>query len=112
MIGSVTRTAAMAGVGVYSVASCDANPPRRTGIVLGSVPLHEREMREDMRRLAVALSSKLKTRLRFLGMPLSRTRLCRGDLRTAVMVLAKEKKLAPYMGLSDFVFSNLIQAEW
>jgi GntR family transcriptional regulator / MocR family aminotransferase len=56
MIGSVTRKAAMAGVGFYSVASFYANPPRRTGIVLGYAPLHEREIREGIRRLAVALS--------------------------------------------------------
>jgi len=46
----------MAGVGLSSVASFDANPPRRTGIVLGSAPLHEREIREGIRRLVVALS--------------------------------------------------------
>jgi GntR family transcriptional regulator/MocR family aminotransferase len=54
-IGSVTRKAEMAGVGLDSVASFYLNPPRRTGVVLGYAALHEREIREGIRRLSLAL---------------------------------------------------------
>jgi len=55
-ISFVREKAQRAGVGVYSVASFYLKPPRRTGIVLGFAPLHEREIRQGIRRLGAALS--------------------------------------------------------
>ena len=51
-IDDVRTKAEKAGVGLYSVSSFYTNPPRRTGVVLGYAPLHEREIREGIRRLA------------------------------------------------------------
>lgn len=56
MIADVSRKAQMAGVGLYSVDSFYTKPPRRTGVVLGYASLREREIREGIRRLAVALT--------------------------------------------------------
>lgn len=56
MIADVSRKAQMAGVGVYAVDSFYIKPPRRTGVILGYAPLREREIREGIRRLAVALA--------------------------------------------------------
>jgi hypothetical protein len=38
------------------VAAFYLKPPRRTGVLLGYGPLHEREIREGIRRLAAALA--------------------------------------------------------
>jgi len=54
-IADVSGKAQMAGVGLYAVDSFYIKPPRRTGVVLGYAPLREREIREGIRRLAVAL---------------------------------------------------------
>lgn len=56
MIVDVHGKAEKAGVGLYSVDSFYLKPPRRTGVVLGYAPLHEREIREGIRRLAAALT--------------------------------------------------------
>jgi GntR family transcriptional regulator / MocR family aminotransferase len=56
MIADVHHKAQMAGVGLYSVESFYSKPPRRTGVVLGYAPLREHEIREGIRRLAVALT--------------------------------------------------------
>lgn len=55
MIDDEFDKALRAGVGLYPVDSFYLKPPRRTGIVLGYAPLREREIREGIRRLAVAL---------------------------------------------------------
>lgn len=55
MIEDVFHKALAAGVGLYPVDSFYLKPPRRTGVVLGYAPLREREIREGIRRLAVAL---------------------------------------------------------
>jgi GntR family transcriptional regulator/MocR family aminotransferase len=44
-----------AGVGLYSVDSFYMNPPHRTGVILGYAPMREPEIREGIRRLALAL---------------------------------------------------------
>jgi GntR family transcriptional regulator / MocR family aminotransferase len=54
-IGSVGRKAQAAGVGLYSVAPCYLEPPRRTGVLLGYGALRERDIREGIRHLASAL---------------------------------------------------------
>ena len=54
-IDDVPRKAEMAGVGLYSVDLFYTKPPWRTGVVLGYASLREREIREGIRRLAVAL---------------------------------------------------------
>jgi len=54
-IADVSGKAQMAGVGLYAVDSFYIKRPRRTGVVLGYAPLGEREIREGIRRLAVAL---------------------------------------------------------
>jgi GntR family transcriptional regulator/MocR family aminotransferase len=54
-IASVGRKAEAAGVGLYSVAPCYLDPPRRTGVLLGYGPLRERDIREGIRHLASAL---------------------------------------------------------
>src|SRR6266566_3582383 len=55
MIADVSHKAEMAGVGLYSVDPFYTKTPRRTGVVLGYAPLRELEIREGIRRLAVAL---------------------------------------------------------
>lgn len=55
MISDVFAKALAAGVGLYPVDSFYLQPPRRTGVVLGYAPLREREIREGIRRLALAL---------------------------------------------------------
>ncbi len=54
MIEDVFHKALTAGVGLYPVDPFYLKPPRRTGVVLGYAPLREREIREGIRRLAVA----------------------------------------------------------
>lgn len=54
-IDDVRTRAEKAGVGLYSVSSFYSNPPRRTGVVLGYAALHEREIKEGIRRLARVL---------------------------------------------------------
>ena len=56
VIRDVHRKAEEAGVGLYTVDPFYIKPPRRTGVVLGYAPLREREIREGIRRLAVALT--------------------------------------------------------
>ncbi|MGO9452190.1 MAG: PLP-dependent aminotransferase family protein [Candidatus Binataceae bacterium] len=55
MIAAVRQKAESVGVGLYSVAPFYLEPPRRTGVLLGYGPLHEREIREGIRRLAKVL---------------------------------------------------------
>jgi GntR family transcriptional regulator/MocR family aminotransferase len=55
MITDVSDKALRAGVGLYTADSFYTKPPRRTGVVLGYAPLRESEIREGIRRLAVAL---------------------------------------------------------
>ena len=55
-IEGVSQKAESAGVGLYPVAPFYLKPPRRTGVLLGYGPLHEREIREGIRRLAAALA--------------------------------------------------------
>src|SRR5262249_5735279 len=54
-IADVSGKAQMAGVGLHAVDSFYIKPPKRTGVVLSYAPLREREIREGIRRLAVAL---------------------------------------------------------
>lgn len=54
-IDDVRTRAEKVGVGLYSVSSFYSNPPRRTGVVLGYAALHEREIKEGIRRLARVL---------------------------------------------------------
>lgn len=55
-IEDVTHKAVRAGVGLYSVDMFHIKPPRRTGVVLGYASLREREIREGIRRLGLALT--------------------------------------------------------
>ena len=55
-IADVCGKAERAGIGLYSVDSFYTKPPRRTGVVLGYASLRERDIREGVRRLAVALT--------------------------------------------------------
>jgi GntR family transcriptional regulator/MocR family aminotransferase len=55
MITDVHDKAEKAGVGLYTVNPFYVKPPRRSGVVLGYAPLRERDIREGIRRLAVAL---------------------------------------------------------
>jgi GntR family transcriptional regulator/MocR family aminotransferase len=55
MIDDVFHKALAAGVGLFPVDAFYLTPPRRTGVVLGYAPLRERDIREGIRRLAVAL---------------------------------------------------------
>jgi len=54
-IADVHHKAENAGVGLHTVDSFYLKPPRRTGIVLGYAPLREREIREGIHRLGLAL---------------------------------------------------------
>lgn len=54
-IEDVRTQAEKVGVALYSVSSFYTNPPRRAGVVLGYAALHEREIKEGIRRLASVL---------------------------------------------------------
>jgi GntR family transcriptional regulator/MocR family aminotransferase len=54
-VGSVSRRAQAAGVGIYSVAPYYLAPPRRTGVLLGYGPLDEQTISDGITRLATAL---------------------------------------------------------
>jgi GntR family transcriptional regulator/MocR family aminotransferase len=55
LITSLSRRALAAGVGVYSVAPYYLRPPDRSGLLLGYGPLDERQIRDGVARLAVAI---------------------------------------------------------
>ena len=55
VIEAVSDKARRVGVGLYSVRPYYLRPPRRSGVLLGYNPLSEREIREGIKRLAVAL---------------------------------------------------------
>jgi GntR family transcriptional regulator/MocR family aminotransferase len=54
-IRDASGRAERAGVGLYPAAPFYAKPPERTAILLGYAALHERDIREGIRRLAAAL---------------------------------------------------------
>lgn len=56
MISDAHEKAEKASVGLYTVDPFYLKPPRRTGLVLGYAPMREREIREGIRRLALALA--------------------------------------------------------
>jgi len=55
-LNDLIARAAGAGVGIYSVASCYAEPPRRAGLLFGYAALTEAEIRAGVRQLARVLS--------------------------------------------------------
>jgi GntR family transcriptional regulator/MocR family aminotransferase len=55
MIPDAHDKAEKAGIGLYTVDPFYTKPPKRTGVVLGYAPLRERDIREGIRSLAVAL---------------------------------------------------------
>jgi GntR family transcriptional regulator/MocR family aminotransferase len=54
-IKDASAKAEKAGIGLYTADPFYARPPDRTAILLGYAPLRERDIREGIRRLAVAL---------------------------------------------------------
>jgi GntR family transcriptional regulator/MocR family aminotransferase len=54
-LDALIARAARAGVGIYSVAPCYAEPPRRAGLLFGYAALTEAEIRAGVRRLAELL---------------------------------------------------------
>ena len=54
-VDAVIARAARAGVGVYPITPCYADPPRRAGLLFGYASLTEAEIREGIRRLAEVL---------------------------------------------------------
>jgi GntR family transcriptional regulator/MocR family aminotransferase len=55
LIRDASEKAEKAGIGLYTADPFYAKPPDRTAILLGYAPLRERDIREGIRRLAVAL---------------------------------------------------------